>query len=322
MKKYLTLIICLFILQIGAQTKFKHRVYVRVPKYVIDESKKNVKHSYFKYSVKKLSVAKIKEKLKIAPNASLTETEEVEIKGVKYKVERKSVEPTVREIEYDKEKLTSELVYSKYVFNKAILHVSKDTIYFNFWANRNYYSSLRVKGKSSFNTDEKYFITLQNRESVWFTYANLEMSTLTLPFKYQFKVKKEGNEIQPDITTGINLNLFLGTRVGRVRYFYDKYKGMTEGGWSYTIGFLAGINALKIDSASTSYNTKPVIKEMTVPSLSYGGGIIFNVDEFSIGLFLGQDAGLSKDARKWNYNNKPWLGFGFGYKLGFIGKSN
>lgn len=119
----------------------------------------------------------------------------------------------------------------------------------------------------------------------------------------------------------MNINAFLGYRIGKVNYFCDQYKGIIKNKWSYTIGAFLGLNSLKIDSTTSSLSSSPLTSERSAPSLSYGGGIVFNIKDFNVGAFLGADAGLNNVALKWNSHNKLWLGFGLGYKLGFLGKS-
>lgn len=304
------------------QTSFKHKVFVRTAiaptQKMIDSKEKQ----YMKYEIFKLSTVSVSDTFNLDSNSTLIEKRSANFKDTDHEMEKKTLHQNGKSIVYTKKKTKAIPFYANGRSHKANLHVSKDTIYINFWLCKDYYSNSPEQQKSCFyQPNDKYFILLKNRQVVSFTYTNWEVSTLLIPFKYQFGFKKNNVDVPSDIKTDLNVNAFLGYRIGKVNYFCDQYKGIVESKWSYTIGGFLGLNSMKIDSTTSSLSSSPLTSERNVPSLSYGGGIVFNIKDFNVGAFLGADAGLNNTALKWNYHNKLWLGFGLGYKLGFLGKS-
>ncbi len=231
----------------------------------------------------------------------------------------------------------------------ANIKATNDTLYVNFWlqsrdttkgksliknlfrkcqfSRKNncdvpYYSlNERWKKDVPISPEETYYITLKNRQSVKFPYRNFDLAAFTVPFKYHFGYTSSNDlEIDPNFNSDVNLSLFLGRRIGSIRYTYDEYNGMIERDKSVSIGLVAGLSSQKIDSASTSASENPISSEINVPSLSLGIGLVFHINDFNLGAFYGYDFGLGQTARKWNFNERPWLGFGFGYKLAFLKK--
>jgi hypothetical protein len=40
-----------------------------------------------------------------------------------------------------------------------------------------------------------------------------------------------------------------------------------------------------------------------------------SIYNFNFGFFGGFDLGFGNSAKKWNFNNRPWIGFGIGYNI-------
>jgi len=113
----------------------------------------------------------------------------------------------------------------------ANIHVSNDTLYFNFWLFRKT-DPLR---KTLNDPDTEYFLTLKNRHYVRYFFTNYEFGALTIPFRYRFGFDKDLREprdttltVNPAFNTNINGTLFLGKRLGRIKYIYDQHEGMRE----------------------------------------------------------------------------------------------
>lgn len=321
MKYIWILIISFLVIDLYSQTTFRNKVIVKVDvkninKAIVPEKPSQNIKNYTVYRIVKINK---QDTFKVDANSVVTEKKEVEYNDINHQMKKKTTYSKNENLIYQKKVSSAEKFYSTKKRNRANLFISKDTIYVNFWITKNYYSlDSTGQANATWKPNEKYFIKLQNRQSVSFSFNSIEVSTLLIPFKYQYGYTKNGTDIESEIKTDLNLNAFLGVRTGRVNYFYDKYTSMVETKWSYTFGAFIGLNALKLDSTSTSLSPTPLTKERNVPSFSYGLGIVFNIRDFNLGAFLGADAGLNKEARQSNFQNKPWLGFGLGYKLGFL----
>jgi hypothetical protein len=322
MRKLLMMILIVISFLAQGQTTFKHKVFIKgkgIPKdglKIMQDEK--LLSNYEMYVIKQRNVV---DTLEIEKTSSLKKTKEYNSKGVHYEIEKNINISTDSIITFNKKKEYSESFYLPKGRHKANLAVSKDSILINFWLAKNYYNlNPKEQEECPYQPDKKYFIKLKNREYVSFSFSNYEISALTIPFKYHFGFSENDIEIDPVFNADLNISTFVGTRLGKVSYTYDTYKGMVENNWCVTVGGFLGLSSQKIDSISTSLDKIPVDKEMNVPSLSYGIGAVFNISKFNLGLFLGADKGLGKTAAKWNYDNRLWFGFGFGYKLAFLGK--
>lgn len=324
MKNIFTIIVLITTFFVQGQTTFKHKVYIKgkgIPKdstAKIQDDKMSSKYVIYEIKQKKVIDTLILEKI-----SNLKTTKEYKSKGVHYEVEKNVKINTDSIIIFNKNKKYSKRFYLPKRRHKANLSVSKDSVLINFWLAKNYYNlETEEQKKSPYHPNTKYFIKLKNREYVRFSYSNYEISALTIPFKYHFGFSEDEIEIDPVFNADLNISTFVGKRFGKVSYTYDTYKGIVENNWSVTVGGFLGLSSQKIDSTSTSLDIKPIPidKEVNVPSLSYGIGAVFNISKFNLGLFLGFDKGLGNTAAKWNYDNRLWFGFGFGYKLAFLGK--
>ncbi len=322
MKKILAIIFLITSFFALGQTTFKHKVIIKgkgIPKDSLEiKQDEKLLSNYEMFEIKQKNTI---DTLTIDKTSSLKTTKEYKSKGVHYEVERKLNINADSIIIFNKKKEYSKRYYLPKGRHKANLSVSKDSILINFWLTENYYNlEPKEKKKSPYHPNTKYFIKLKNREYASFSYTNYEISALTIPFKYHFGFSENDIEIDPVFNADLNISTFVGKRFGKVSYTYDTYKGMIKKNWSVTVGGFLGLSSQKIDSTSTSLDDNPIEKEMNVPSFSYGIGAVFNISKFNLGLFLGADKGLGNTAEKWNYDNRLWFGFGFGYKLAFLGK--
>jgi hypothetical protein len=307
-----------------SQTKFKHSVYLKSQGKPSDEKNQKEKEmsGYKIFEIKSLTT---NDTLNLLKNYTLTKSKEMQIKGTKYELSKDSTILKDTNITFKTKKAKAERFYFDKGCYKANLSISKDTILVNFWLwelnDTSWYNATEAqKKKFPFNPETKYFIKLNNRQYESFFYTNWELALLTIPFKYHFGFKESDAEIDPVFNTNINISTLIGKRLGKVSYVYDTYKGMTENNWSATIGGFIGLSSQKVDSTSTSLATSPILKETNIPALSYGLGVVFNISDFNLGVFMGWDNGIGSLGQKWNFDNKPWFGFGFGYKLAFLGK--
>jgi hypothetical protein len=307
-----------------SQTQFRHKVVIRGHGKPTKDTGMVMKEQggYEMYQIKK--VPKI-DSLHLLKDYKLTRSQEFKVKGINYELAKDSLIAQENYFLLKTSKPKAERFYLDNGKYKANLSISKDSILINFWLweknKKTYYGSTPEERTTfPFDPQTKYFMQLKNRQFESFYYTNYELAILTIPFKCHFGYNTDGKTVDPVFNTNINISTFLGKRMGRASYSYDMYKGMVENNWSVTLGAFLGIGAQKLDSASTSLSEIPLSKEADIPAVSYGLGLLFNISDFNLGVFLGWDKGLGEIGEKWNFDNKPWLGFGFGYKLAFLGK--
>ncbi|WP_167616986.1 hypothetical protein [Maribellus sediminis] len=315
---------------VQAQTAFNHKVYVRgkgQPEQIPAAVGQVMKDPGGKKIFKIVESSKI-DTFQLLKDYTLTETKSQTIKGLNYELKKQQLIEYDKPMTFNKKGVKAERFYLKKGRYKANLSTSKDSILINFWLLEDdkgltyydYQDNKIEQKKFLINPETKYFMKLHNRQYESFFYSNYEIAALTIPFKYHFGFTENDIDIDPEFNTNVNISAFLGVRLGRVSYTYDKYKGMIENNWSCTVGCFVGIGSQKLDSLSTSLDKVPLDKEISIPALSYGLGTVFNIKDFNLGVFLGWDNGLGVTGNKWNFDNKPWLGFGFGYKLAFLDK--
>ncbi|MBS1638167.1 MAG: hypothetical protein JST26_19800 [Bacteroidetes bacterium] len=160
-----------------------------------------------------------------------------------------------------------------------------------------------------------YIIKLNNREYKSFYFTSWDAGAVTIPFKYRFSYHKNNVAISDQFTADVNVGAFFGRSLGWVKYKYRRGYDLKPGTWKFTIGGFASPSITEIDSSSTSGDIKPLSSKKTIGAASLGGGIMISAYDFKFGIFSGTDIGIGDDARKWNYNNKLWIGLGLGYSL-------
>lgn len=73
-----------------------------------------------------------------------------------------------------------------------------------------------------------------------------------------------------------------------------------------------GFSSIKV----TPQTTRDFItSESTQSSITFSGGLIFEVDKFQISTFVGIDTMSGEIGKNWIYRNRPWIGLGFGYEI-------
>ena len=309
MKKKLTTLFTFLLLAsssiLFAQEQFRYKVVIPAAHFKCDttaikESLNQPSYKNFPY-VYQLVTQTEKSDVKFQKDGKLIESKEYTLNKKKYKYEYSTV-------------------------------LDSDTIYVNFWLPGGFGDMSAEEQKSvKPNPEEKYFMTLKNRESVTFRQYNWEIGAMTIPFKiynsfYKNKQNVTGSSqpvyIKPDVSANLNIGLYGGFRVGRVYYTYDKYKKMVEKDWSWTFPLFVGFNQLTLDQTNTLAATLPYEDDESIKigALSIGTGAVYNIRNISLGLYLGSDVALGTRADDWDYNERLWIGVGFGYKLKMLGK--
>ena len=121
---------------------------------------------------------------------------------------------------------------------------------------------------------------------------------LTLPFK--FRVQKE-----KAFDTDFNISSTLNVRITK---WYNTNIYIQSG---------AGIGSTDINESNTT--SSHTIEPSTVATLSLVSGLMIQYNRVQAGLYLGVDFINNNEYYQWDYNKKPWIGFGVGYQLFRIG---
>ncbi|MFN8294591.1 MAG: hypothetical protein U0T69_00235 [Chitinophagales bacterium] len=170
-----------------------------------------------------------------------------------------------------------------------------------------------------YEPDIDYVLDLENRKFISLRQVGLDFGPVTIPFKYRFGYNKDSININSEFDADLNVGFFGGLSVGRYRARYDKYSdGIKElSKIKFTVGAFINLSTAKLDSIGTRAGKLPFKEkeERTIAVLSPGLGVMGVFYNFSLGLFVGFDCGLGKNAKNWNFNNRPWLGIGLGYDI-------
>jgi len=164
------------------------------------------------------------------------------------------------------------------------------------------------------NRNQIFFFKLENRQGVKLSFSEGVVTSFAIPIKYRFKGK---DGLDEDFTSSFNINIFAGWAWGKTSFFHKKKVGHTSNTWKFNIGIIAGTSTVTLNSNNTSLDLEPLDpeKEIIKGLASLGSGATYSFNKINFGLFLGNDYGVGRDANKWNYNKKPWLGVGLGYSL-------
>lgn len=162
-----------------------------------------------------------------------------------------------------------------------------------------------------------YFYELENRQNLKLWFNEWTVSPLTIPIKYRFGTESEnGKKIDPELTAGINANLFAGWTLGRTNFFHRKKVGNLSNNLRLTIGAILGVSTIELNKS----NTNPALPDetkLTKGLASLGSGLTISYNKINFGAFIGWDFGVGNQSNNWNYNKKPWVGLGVGYGILF-----
>lgn len=319
-----TLICVLFSLQLQAQTRFNEYVSIDVIKNQTPDSLINAFGQSEFFTMKGLLIKVLETRNKAvklelkAGQQHNTELEKI-YSGVKHTISTDSIVARDTTLNFTIKEKYSDIApidSGRYVAN---IHTSNDTLYINFWLeqiNDSTYYEVDNPEKYDWNfvPTKKYFVTLKNRQSIVLWGFNYEISALTMPFKLHFGY----DDVSAQFNSQVNISTYIGRRFSRHNYRYDTYEGMKKSESSFSGGIIFGISSTSVDSTNSSITD---LSPTSVPVFSAGMGGVFNFGDFNLGIFGGYDIGIGSTASKWNFHQKPWMGFGFGYKVALFGNS-
>jgi hypothetical protein len=128
---------------------------------------------------------------------------------------------------------------------------------------------------------------------------NLSFGILTIPFKLRPKI----DSVNFNITTDVTLGPYFGItkRFSPTKRYY------------FTIPATLGLSYININDNNTS-NINEDNEIGIVPGITWSTGLILQLEDFNIGVVLGQDY-ASSVGDDWIYNGKLWFSFAIGYNF-------
>jgi hypothetical protein len=185
-------------------------------------------------------------------------------------------------------KSSTPFIYQKDTLTKKTYWSYSDDLQFiGKWAN---YKQFAIKPSEFDAACKEYFGT--KKDFTW--------GVMTLPIKARFG---NGDDKLFDFEERLNLGFVFGLR--------KQLKGYVEQSLNYLMGF--GITSAKTDSSSMKdlayYDGSSSL------ALSLHTGILYQYDNFQVGIFLGADFVPGRVGREWRHQGKPWIGLALGVSL-------
>lgn len=176
----------------------------------------------------------------------------------------------------------------------------------------------KINSSDPLNDSTYYYLKIDKRTSmatptqyITLSYATWEVGLTTIPFKYRFGNKND--TIPNDASSSVNAGVYVGRKWGATRFYEDKTRNHNS--WAFTF---AGFISPTVIAISLENTKKKVATSSNEFGISYGVAFLASYREINFGLLTGLDTPLSGNSKYWIYANRPWIGFGIGYKLGIL----
>jgi hypothetical protein len=163
-----------------------------------------------------------------------------------------------------------------------------------------------------------YTYKLANRQFKRFFFSSWEATAVTIPFKCRFQFTKNNLSVPDEFSADLNVGAFISRSFGTITYKHIKSGNSSPNIFKFSVGPFGNISRMEVDSSNTYADKIPLSSKRTIGTFSTGAGIMVAAYGFRFGTFFGWDIGFGNVAKKWNYNQQPWLGFGIGYTLGTV----
>ncbi|NKI33150.1 hypothetical protein [Croceivirga thetidis] len=174
-----------------------------------------------------------------------------------------------------------------------------------------------------------YVINIEPFNHEWLGFWEVSFNPIVIPIKYRTKrtnvpIAATGNsEFKriEEFSANFNINAAFGLSYGNTRFARpskgNEFKTTT---WKLTGSFILGFTPVALNNANTN-NARSLNPNLdtdinrTVGALTLGGGIMYAIDNFNFGVFVGLDHARGQSRDEWDYQNRMWLGIGLGYSL-------
>lgn len=156
------------------------------------------------------------------------------------------------------------------------------------------------------------------KKSASFNYLEHQalFQVVTVPIKFRNR-PREG--VPPQVTSTVNVGFAYAHRF-TYRKFTQRYRrsmflNATHSTFSLTPGLFIGPTLVSLENEVNV--KKPIDPDRHALGISGGAYLAAGTDKFSIGLAVGVDHALDRDAKEWVYQDHPlWYGLLFGFSLG------
>ena len=157
--------------------------------------------------------------------------------------------------------------------------------------------------KGAYYTFEKDSVK-DNRAFRYFD-IKLALQTITIPLKFRNKVG-DGTKYPSTVETGVNIG-FAPVLKWSLNVFnpIDKTMGKTLNTYSVNAGTLLNLGAT---SLLNTENSPGLLLNRKAATLSYGGFVLFGMNNLNFGYAFGWDKVFGSNGNFWIYQNKLWHG--------------
>ena len=199
-----------------------------------------------------------------------------------------------------------EFKVDKVLTNDVVIHflkwtkdAAKNTAYFN-------------SKSTTANTPDIYFLLPLNQFQTTIEKhrkAPFALGIAIVPIKMRFGNSKKSKATIDSRYFNFESAVSLGFSVGcNVKLDKSKFTARNN------LAFLAGISLSSVPL--DSFTTKGFLKTNTNNASITGHiGMLYQIDNFQIGVFTGIDYLAGEVGNQWKYRNKPWVGIGLGYSI-------
>ena len=190
----------------------------------------------------------------------------------------------------------------------------RDTLFIRFWDIESKSDEFKSNAGIVNSIDDNgftfaYKIKWENNKYFKVPFSAKIITATSIPFRYRLK---NNADLEAEFLN-VGVNLFFVN--GVTKFFKQEQIEPRQNYWGW--GPFVAFAQQKIDSSNTNGYVKI---EKQVATISYGISGIRSCNGFSFILAIGFDNSIGKNAKYWEENNfkkglKPWIGFGFGFKL-------
>ncbi len=158
------------------------------------------------------------------------------------------------------------------------------------------------------NTDKDYYLFKDANHAYTYHYKALTSGILILPIKIRFAVDSFPVQASPDVSVGPYFGYQWGTKA---------FASRKEQTLSHTLALFAAPGIISLNSSNSRDSSQ---KNSTNFGISFGGGYLFELNNFQIGFFAGYDFIFGEPSKSWIYqpfeNNKaPWISIAIGFNF-------
>lgn len=212
----------------------------------------------------------------------------------------------------------TEIALRGYEFVIDVVRASDFVIHFIKWRkdvdlnNQFYNTKSRERGQSNIPTQPDVFFILPltdfNKSIMKFAKAPFAVGVLVIPIKMRFgngdqDIAENRRYFTFESAVSVGLSIGINIKLDSSKFTAKNHLAILTG---------VSLSSVPVDS----FTTKGYLSSSTnSASITWHVGVLYQVDNFQIGLFAGMDFLAGELGRQWKYRNKPWFGLGLGYSM-------